>query len=208
MRKIILFILIATLSLALIPACTPLWQEGEIRVNTDTQATEYLTDGVDDKVDPKDEANAAQSVAISRINKFITQFNSRTNNKLLECKIEANDDGSYSVTAKDGRQLSIRLDPDNCVVLASPNSGTIEEKLEMAKTVFQMLQGDDFLPKEKAALAISIKQTISNLQAKMNKAWAEVTDDFVDAELPDYSALENEATDILLKIEALKNSFS
>lgn len=154
--------------------------------------------------------NNENDTAIASILSFVEKFNAAADESvcIAQPSVEKQNDGTYAVSGTNGITLVIRLDPNENVVLVSPVSDDIPEKLSVAKTVMLLLQGKTLLPEEKQAIIDNTKATIDAISAEIDAAWENAQDTELDTNLPDYSSLKTEAARISEEIQNVKNEIA
>ena len=205
--KKLLCALICALTIFSLTACSVSNVEDEAPSDTTAETLASTpTQPYDQPTVPYDE----DATSITGILSFVDKFNEAANDavRITQPTVVKQDDGSYTVSGTNGISLVVRLDPKGNVVLVSSVSEDIPEKLSIAKTVMLLLQGKTLLPEEKQAIIDNTKATIDAISAEIDAAWENAQETELDTNLPDYSSLKAEATQISEEIQKVKDAIA
>ena len=205
--KKLLCALICALTIFSLTACSVSSVEDEAPSDTTAETLASTpTQPYDQPTVPYDE----DATSITGILSFVDKFNEAANDavRITQPTVVKQDDGSYTVSGTNGISLVVRLDPKGNVVLVSSVSEDIPEKLSIAKTVMLLLQGKTLLPEEKQAIIDNTKATIDAISAEIDAAWENAQETELDTNLPDYSSLKAEATQISEEIQKVKDAIA
>lgn len=203
MKKTILTTCLFVLTLCILSGCSA---QLENKMPADTVATIPTTTHpiMHSTTSPTQPNNTLTKIAT--INAFVDNFNKLAPDGCQFANYTINQEGeNYIISTQDEYSALIRLAPSGEVASFFVRNGSFYQKISAAKTIIRMLYPENEIPKEKADEMEQIKRQVFEVKTQIQKQIQENKDIALDDDGFAFSDLSQQAEEILLQIENMRD---